>query len=323
MMRPMPPASILPAAPGEPSLGDRPNLLLVWLAAAAVVVLGCHTPGSSVSEAGGRDGARATEPQPPSREPGRGNRPARTAGPRALAGLQAHCVGGTDGACGGTGPAVVLLHGYGAPGDDLVGLSARLAFGSSDVRFFFPEAVLDLGGRRRAWWRLRVSTLQHRFREGARSLPETPPGLPEARARMLAFLRTLDKELAAPPSRIVLGGFSQGAMLALDVMLRTPEPLAGVALLSGALVAADASRARFGSRRGQRVFISHGRDDSVLPFFLGEHVRDQLRSSEVAVEWVPFDGGHEIPPRVVASLSSFIRRALDVRAAEPRTPASR
>ena len=60
-----------------------------------------------------------------------------------LGGLIVRMTGGTDGRGGGNGPAVVLLHGYGAPGDDLVVLSDYLD-APAGTRFLFPEAPLPM-----------------------------------------------------------------------------------------------------------------------------------------------------------------------------------
>src|SRR4051812_9883368 len=80
--------------------------------------------------------------------------------------LKARISGGTDREGAGAGPVVVLLHGYGAPGTDLVSLGRELAV-PSDVRFVFPEGPLDLGfGGARAWWPIDMARLQERFDAG-------------------------------------------------------------------------------------------------------------------------------------------------------------
>ena len=90
--------------------------------------------------------------------------------------LTAHVTGGTDREGGGTGPVVVLLHGYGAPGTDLVPLWRELAV-PREVRFVFPEAPLALGNGGRAWWQLDMARLQDRFSDSAveRLIAEVPP----------------------------------------------------------------------------------------------------------------------------------------------------
>jgi phospholipase/carboxylesterase len=110
----------------------------------------------------------------------------------------------------------------------------------------------------------------------------------------------------------VLGGFSQGAMLSLDVALRTSRPLAGLVLMSSTLIAAGEWTPLFPTRRGLSVLESHGRDDPLLPFALAELLRDLLRHAGLEITWVPFRGGHAIPDVVLDALSAFLRAVLTV-----------
>jgi phospholipase/carboxylesterase len=99
-------------------------------------------------------------------------------------------------------------------------------------------------------------------------------------------------------------------MLACDTALHSTRPLAGLVLLSGTLVAESEWTPRLSARRGLPVFQSHGAQDPLLPFFAAERLRDLLSSAELAVEWVPFSGGHEIPFGVLRALSAFLGRTL-------------
>lgn len=228
-----------------------------------------------------------------------------------LGGLTARVLGGTDGAGGGDGPVVVLLHGFGAPGDDLVPLGAALGL-PRDVRFVFPAAPLSFSmgfGESRAWWMIDMERLQRAMMLGqARDLSgEDPEGLAPARERLVALLDDAERLLGAAPERTVLGGFSQGAMLSCDVALRTGRPLAGLVLLSGTLLAASAWQPRMAARAGLRVFMSHGRQDPLLPFSGSARLRDLLVEAGLGVEFVEFRGGHEIPGGVLARLQAFLR----------------
>src|SRR4051812_26327447 len=99
-----------------------------------------------------------------------------------LGGLRARLLGGADGQGGGEGPLVVLMHGFGAPGDDLVEL-ARFMRVPKSVRFLFPEAPLSLDeGYGRAWWLLDLALFERRARgERVDRSQEVPDGLKEAR----------------------------------------------------------------------------------------------------------------------------------------------
>jgi phospholipase/carboxylesterase len=221
-----------------------------------------------------------------------------------LGSLKVRLTGGTDGRGGGDGPVVVLLHGWGAPGDDLVPLGQEID-APRGTRYVFPEAPLSMQmgfGDSRGWWML---DLEQRQRDLSRKVPE---GLAEARAKVVALLDDLERRLAA--KQIVLGGFSQGAMLACDVALRTGRPLAGLVMLSGTLLAADEWTPLMPKRKGLRVFQSHGSMDQLLPSFMAEQLRDLLVQAGLSVEWVGFRGGHEIPSVVLDRLGAFLRAVL-------------
>src|SRR5580698_9241141 len=85
----------------------------------------------------------------------------------------------------GDGPAILLCHGYGAPGNDLVPLG-RVIDAGTGVRWFFPEAPIELPWGGRAWWNLDLLRLQELALRGQRRLlaGETPDGLDDARAAL-------------------------------------------------------------------------------------------------------------------------------------------
>lgn len=237
-------------------------------------------------------------------------------------GLTVRITGGTDGDGGGDGPLVVLQHGFGAPGDDLVPLAAMFGLPRA-VRFAFPAAPLELGGYfggdSRAWWMIDVDRLERDMAAGPgagvtaereRRADEEPAGLTEAREALTAALDELQEELAVPAGKLALGGFSQGAMLSCDLALRDGRPLAALVLMSGTLIAAPIWRSGAPARAGLPVLVSHGRQDPLLPFALSERLRDLLREAGLEVEWLPFRGGHEIPPAVLQQAGQLLHRVL-------------
>ena len=229
-----------------------------------------------------------------------------------LGGLQARLVGGTDGNGGGDGPVVVLLHGFGAPGDDLVPLW-RVLGAPAGTRFVFPAAPIDLGpmyAGGRAWWPIDFEDRLRRRMRGDHGENDVPPGLIEARTSLVALLDDVVVKLAPPGGKVVLGGFSQGSMLSLDVALHGAHALAGLVLLSTTHLAAEVWAPRFESRRALPVFMSHGKNDELLPFAVTEKLRGLLEQSGWDITWVPFAGGHAIPQPVVDGIGAFLQRVL-------------
>ncbi|HEY5924694.1 MAG TPA: hypothetical protein VIV11_23605 [Kofleriaceae bacterium] len=220
-----------------------------------------------------------------------------------IAGLTTRIVGPAD-----AKHTVVLLHGFGAPGDDLVALAQ---FIRAPVRFAFPEAPLELGGLygdSRAWWLLDLARLEEELRSGKLRdrRNEVPEGLETARTQLLRFLEQLQARYAIGDQNLVLGGFSQGAMLSLDVALHRPSPPAALILMSGTLLAESVWKPRMPKLAGVPVFQSHGIHDQLLPYSIAEHLRDELRAAGANLTWVDFHGGHEIPPSVLDGVTKLL-----------------
>jgi phospholipase/carboxylesterase len=231
-----------------------------------------------------------------------------------IGGLSTRITGGTDGKGGGHGPLVMLLHGFGAPGNDLVPLADVLDV-PTGTRYVFPEGPLSLSfGPRdaRAWWLIDMARITADQAAGrVRDLSnEIPKGLAPARETMLAFLKEVEHTFDIDPRKIVLGGFSQGAMLSCDAMLHTDRPYAGLVQLSGNLLAQPVWSSLMLKRKGLPVFQSHGVQDEILPYVGAARLRDTLSESGLAVEWHRFRGGHEIPERVLQRLGVFLTKVL-------------
>jgi phospholipase/carboxylesterase len=209
----------------------------------------------------------------------------------------------------GDGPAILLCHGYGAPGGDLVSL-ARVIDAGAGVRWFFPEAPLELGWGGRAWWNIDMTRMQALALRGQRRVlaAETPDGLDAARAALEATVGELERSFGVRREALVIGGFSQGAMLTTEVALHADRPFAGLAVLSGNLISEDrwTEAAR---RTGPSIhaLVTHGRNDPLLPFEGAEALRDLLVGAGAGVDWLPHGGQHEIPPPVIARLGAFAR----------------
>ncbi len=229
-------------------------------------------------------------------------------------GLKVRLTGGSDGRGGGDGPVVMLLHGFGAPGDDLVPL-ADVIEAPVGTRWLFPEAPLSLNmgfGVSRAWWIIDFARIQADREAGRiRDLSvEIPQGLAMARERFLVFLRELPRQLSIDYKKTVIGGFSQGAMLTCDAVLHTDYPFAGLVQLSGNLLAQSVWGPLMPDRKGLPVFQSHGIQDDILPHIGAERLRDALTQSGLDTGWHSFRGGHEIPESVLRRLGPFLTKVL-------------
>jgi len=219
---------------------------------------------------------------------------------------------------GETEMVVVICHGFGAPGDDLVPLGQELAravlnLGQS-ARFVFPQAPLSLDsmgwGEARAWWMIDMVKLQLAQQTGQmRDLrTENPPGMAEARDQLIQLLIELQAETGVPWSKFVLGGFSQGAMIAVETLRHLPAPIGGAILFSGTLINESEWKQPSANLSGLPIMQSHGRSDVILPYSLSLDLKTLLEEQGANVRFIEFAGGHTIPQTAMKAAVELLQR---------------
>jgi phospholipase/carboxylesterase len=219
-----------------------------------------------------------------------------------IAGLRTTAIGQPDAPL-----TLVLLHGYAMRPADLSPFAHSLG---TPAYFLLPEGPhpSTIGGH--AWWTVDLEAREAALSRGPRDLTDDyPQGLAAARQQLARFLDAVTVEL--PPRRLVLGGFSQGGMLALDWVLRGTRPVDALVLLSASRLAARDWQPHRARLRDLPVFVSHGSADQDLAFAAGEHLRDFVLESGARTSWVPFEGGHAIPLVVWRGLRKFLSALLE------------
>ncbi len=184
---------------------------------------------------------------------------------------------------------IVFLHGWGANAEDLASLTPMLNF--PQYQFILPQGLFPHpqipGGR--AWYALETSEYK---------------GLAESRTKLTEWLQSLEASTGVPPSRTILGGFSQGGAMTMDVGQNFP--CAGLIVLSGYLHFSP-------EPSGQPIppmLIVHGRQDQVVPLKAAKHTQDRFNSLGASVKYHEFDMGHEIRPEVLTLIQSFVVEAM-------------
>ncbi len=158
-------------------------------------------------------------------------------------------------ASGGTAKSLVIfLHGYGADGDDLIGLGREWQSTLPDTEFVSPHApepcAQNPAGKQ--WWDLQV-----------RSDAERWAGLNRSGPLLDTFISAEMERAGLKPDKVALVGFSQGTMMALHVGLRRAEALAGIIGYSGVLAGAERLKDEIKTR--PPVLLAHGTMDQVIP----------------------------------------------------------
>ncbi len=208
-------------------------------------------------------------------------------------------------------PTVILFHGYGADMNDLAPLAGAIP-GAPRANWVFPNGhiAIEMGGygEGRAWFPLRIAEMQAAMArgEGVDFSKESPPGLKRARESALELIR----ELKVPMNKLVIGGFSQGAILATDVVMHLPEPPAGLAILSGTVANSANWELKGAAHKGLRFFMSHGKHDEILPIQGAETLQQLLLKIGWSGKLMGFHGGHGIPSEVLIQLGQFLRVVL-------------
>jgi len=131
-----------------------------------------------------------------------------------------------------------------------------------------------------------------------------PPGLVEAETRM----KTLIKTLRIKSQDLILGGFSQGAMLTCRIALTLTDDIAAMLLFSGNCINLQVWSEN--AARHQKIpFIqSHGQEDPVLGFKHAEKLYKMLTQAGLQGEFIPFKGFHEIPLPVIQQAAKFLQK---------------
>lgn len=199
--------------------------------------------------------------------------------------------------------AVVWLHGLGADGHDFEPLFRGATALPAATRVVLPHApeqpvTVNGGMRMRAWYDIVSPDL---------TADADIDGITRSAAAVGALLGELEAD-GIPAERIVLGGFSQGGVLALWAGLGHPRRLGGIAALS-AYLPADPPVA--GAQRATAIFQGHGRSDSLIPIHLGEAARDRLPELGArAPEWHAYGMDHGVSDAEIDDLFAWLGRVL-------------
>lgn len=207
---------------------------------------------------------------------------------------------------GKPGHLVILLHGYGADGNDLIGLAPLLAQLMPDVVFHAPNAPYPCEGNPMGFQWFGISRLD----------PEVAAaGVRSAAPFAETFLDDTMARHGLDESKTVLIGFSQGTMMALHVGLRRRKPLAGIIGFSGMLAAPDSLNSEIQSK--PPVLLVHGDSDEMLPAVLTQRAAHALQENGVEVGVHIAKGvGHSIDESGLQLAARFLLNVFDL--PEPR-----
>jgi phospholipase/carboxylesterase len=227
---------------------------------------------------------------------------------------------------GGENPSVVavICHGYGASLEDLAPLAGEwltmLGDAAAEFRFVFPNAphsLAELGmPTARAWWPINMARLAEAVQANSfdQLHDEIPPGIDQARDSLDEVISAAMESMPTDEPKLVLGGFSQGAMVTLDTTLRGKhQPPALLLQFSGTVVCRKEWEAAASERiKATKIFQSHGKIDPVLPFKSAIVLRDLLRLAGAKLDFHDFQGPHTIDGPSIEKVAVLLADVLKV-----------
>ncbi len=199
------------------------------------------------------------------------------------------------------GPAkqlVLLLHGWGADGPNMIDLADEFSATLPDAIFVAPNApfVCEVNPYGYQWFSLTDRQPQHML-EGANKAVDI----------LNHFIDHALHDLQLDDSKLILIGFSQGTMTALHLALRREPQIAAVVGFSGALVGAEVLASEIKAK--PPICLIHGEADDVVPFAAQKHAVESLKAQGVDVEVHarPFLG-HSIDMDGIRAANAFLKK---------------
>lgn len=199
---------------------------------------------------------------------------------------------------------IIWLHGLGADGHDFEPIVPELDLGDLAVRFIFPHApmrsvTINEGEEMRAWY----DFIPHSETGGSSDI--------EVSAALIQEL--IDEQTAKGIShdRIILAGFSQGGVIALQLGLRLDKRIAGIVALSTYLHdAIKTEEQRHDANLALPILMVHGTMDPMIPIMRAATSRENLIRLGYDVQWKDYPMGHQVCLEELGDISAFLRSCL-------------
>ncbi len=200
---------------------------------------------------------------------------------------------------------VIWLHGLGADGNDFAPIVPELNLPNNlPLRFVFPHAptmpvTINNGYSMPAWYDI-VSFEVDRHADTA--------GIEASKKHVHALIENEEK-LGIPAEKIIIAGFSQGAVMALTTGLTYPKRLGGIIALSGYLPQRDTVLEQASKvNHTIPIFLGHGKEDNVVPWALGDITHQWLQKNHYSVNWFSYLMGHTVCAEEILDIAAWLKR---------------
>lgn len=191
---------------------------------------------------------------------------------------------------------LVLMHGVGSNEQDLFSLAPQIP---ERFHVLSLRAPFRMGPGSHAWFDFSIEP------GGARSINETQEA--ESRTLLAKTIEGAAQQLGIPPERVVVGGFSQGGIMALSLLLTQPALMQAVMVWHSRLLPQVLPfAAPPDALRGKQLWLSHGTHDNVIPVASALAIAHHMAPLPVAVTYREFPGAHEIRPAELSATVTWL-----------------
>lgn len=182
---------------------------------------------------------------------------------------------------------LVLMHGVGSNAADLFGLADYVP---QRYHVLSLQAPFAMGAQAYAWFMFSVNA------DGSRTIDSAQEQ--HSRALVAQAVAAASEQLGVPAERVIVGGFSQGGIMSLSMLLTQPQLLSGVCVwhsrLLPELLTHPVDAALLSARS---AWVSHGTQDTVIPLASAHVIRDHLQSLSVDLRYAEYPCEHTIHPQ--------------------------
>ena len=182
---------------------------------------------------------------------------------------------------------LVLMHGVGSNADDLFGLADYVP---PQYHVLSLQAPNPMGPNAYAWFMFSVSP------DGSRQINVAQER--DSRALVEQTVQAASEQLGVPAQRVIVGGFSQGGIMSLSLLLTQPQLLSGVCIWHSRLlpeVLPEQVPATL--LQGRKAWVSHGTQDNVIPLSNAHAIRQHLQEMSVNLDYREYPCPHTIHPQ--------------------------
>ena len=191
---------------------------------------------------------------------------------------------------------LVLMHGVGSNEQDLMGLAPQIP---ERFHVLSLRAPFRMGPGAHAWFDFSTEP------NGERTINEAQEA--QSRALVAQTIASAAEQLGIPPERVVVGGFSQGGIMALSLLLTQPALMQAAMVWHGRLLTQMLPHAAPpDALRGKQMWLSHGTHDNVIPLAHAQAIAHHMAPLPVTLAYHEFPGAHEIRPSELAATVTWL-----------------